>query len=257
MKKRTSPSLPSVFYLAATAVWLASAGVGEASLAKGWIDLFNGEDLAGWQVSEAAAQSWSVVDGVIDCDPRTTVPGDSNLWTEESYGDFVFYVEWRLTGTPTLETWPLVGPDGGAVLDEAGERVMATFANADSGIFVRGMSKAQINIWNWPIGSGEVWGYRTDGGQPAEVRAGATPRVRADNPVGEWNAFVITMIGDRLSVILNGELVIDHAQLPGVNERGPIALQYHGGFDQERGVYRNASSLVQFRHLRVKELGAE
>lgn len=236
---------------------MASAAGGAASVGGGWNNLFNGEDLAGWRVSEGAAQSWTVVDGVIDCDPKSTLGGDPNLWTEESYGDFILYLEWRLTDTPTMETRPLIGPDGGDVLDEAGERMTATFPNADSGVFVRGMSKAQINIWNWPIGSGEVWGYRTDRSQPREVRAGVTPRVRADNPVGEWNAFVITMIGDRLSVLLNGKLVIDHARLPGVNEAGPIALQYHGGFDQGRGVYGDASSLVQFRNLRVKELRGE
>jgi hypothetical protein len=54
-----------------------------------------------------------------------------------------------------------------------------------------------------------------------------TPK-KADAPIGKWNRFVITMRGDRLTVVLNGETVIENAQLPGVPDRGPIALQHHG-----------------------------
>ncbi len=220
----------------------------------GWITLFNGENLDGWRVSEAAAQSWSVVDGVIDCDPRSTVSGERDIWSKDAFGDFILYVEWRLTDTPTVETRPLIAPDGGHVKDEAGNVVTETFPNADSGIYLRGMSKAQVNIWNWPIGSGEVWGYRTDDNMPAEVRADVTPRIRADKEPGEWNTFVITMVGDRLSVLLNGQMVINYAQLPGVAKEGPIGLQYHGGFNHETDEYAPASSLVQFRNLFLKAL---
>ena len=237
--------------LVASLLFVSSVSADETG---GWQELFNGEDLTGWRVSEAAAESWSVIDGVIDCDPRSVKPGDRNIWTEESFGDLVLYVEWRITKAPTTETHNLIAPDGGVLRDDDGNVMRATFENADSGIYLRGQSKAQVNIWNWPIGSGEVWGYRTDGNMPPEVRAGVTPRVRADKPVGEWNIFVISMIGDRLSVILNGHLVIDHAQLPGVADRGPLALQYHGGFNHDTGEYHAASSLVQFRNIHIKEL---
>jgi len=220
----------------------------------GWRELFNGEDFTGWQVSEAAAESWSVIDGVIDCDPRSVLPGTKHVWTEDAFGDFVLYVEWRFTDAPTTERRPLIGPDGNNKVDDEGRTKTVEIENADSGIFLRGQPKAQVNIWNWPVGSGEVWGYRTDSNMPPEVRAGVTPRVRADNPVGEWNTYVISMSGDRLSVILNGQLVIDDAQLPGVAASGPLGLQYHGGYDHERNEYRPASSLVQFRNLYIKEL---
>jgi hypothetical protein len=48
--------------------------------------------------------------------------------------------------------------------------------------------------------------------------------------------------------------VIDHAQLPGVPDSGPIGLQYHGGYDFENERYAPASSLVQFRNVRIKPL---
>ena len=64
--------------------------------------------------------------------------------------------------------------------------------------------------------------------QSAEVRAGVTPKVVADNPIGQWNRFHITLRGDRLTVRLNGKLVLENAHLPGIAARGPLALQHHG-----------------------------
>jgi hypothetical protein len=52
--------------------------------------------------------------------------------------------------------------------------------------------------------------------------------------------------------VLNGEEVITAAQLPGVAEDGPIALQHHG--QKKDGVWTAPPSLVQFRNLEIKEL---
>jgi len=89
---------------------------------------------------------------------------------------------------------------------------------------------------------------------PPEVRAACVPKVCADKPVGQWNAFEITMKGDRLTVLLNGKVVIDNAQLPDIPAEGPIGLQHHGGFDKKTGQYSPASSLVQFRNIEIKRL---
>ncbi len=80
------------------------------------------------------------------------------------------------------------------------------------------------------------------------------PKVRADNPVGEWNTFVIAMKGERVMIVLNGKTVIDNAQLAGVPTRGPIGLQHHGGFNEKTGQYSPASSLIQFRNIYIKRL---
>jgi hypothetical protein len=111
----------------------------------------------------------------------------------------------------------------------------------DSGIYLRGNTKSQVNLWNWPVGSGEIYGYRIDKAMPAEVKAAATPKLHADRPIGEWNRAMITLKGDRLSVSLNGRVVIDNAQLPGVPAQGPIGLQHHG-------------SAIDFANIWVKEL---
>jgi hypothetical protein len=96
-------------------------------------------------------------------------------------------------------------------------------------------------MWNWPIGSGEVYGIRTDANQPLPIRAALTPRVPADNPIGEWNRFVITVQGELLTVVLNGKVVLHEALLPGVPPQGRLALQQHG-------------NALQFANLFVKEL---
>jgi len=222
---------------------------GNQSVPNGMTSLFNGENLDGWKVTPKIAEHWKVIDGVID---YNALAGE-NLWTEESFGDFELHVDWRIKETQGLYPVPTVLPDGTHKRDEDGKVITTPTPNADSGILLRGQLKSQCNIWCWPIGSGEVYGYRMDQNMPPEVRAGVTPKVNADNPVGEWNRFIIRMVGDRLTVNLNGQIVIDNAQLPGVPESGPIGLQHHGGLEAD-GSYNNASSLVQFRNLFIKKL---
>jgi hypothetical protein len=143
-------------------------------------------------------------------------------------------------------------PDGNDKLDENGKPILIDLPDSDSGILLRGTGKAQVNIWCWPVGSGEFYGYRTDRKMPPEIRAAVTPKVNADKNIGEWNAFEITMRGDRVTVVLNGKTVVENAQLPGVPEEGPIGLQHHGGFRD--GKYTGPPSLLQFRNIFIKEL---
>lgn len=215
--------------------------------------IFNGEDFTGWVVPEGDGGHWQVIDGVIDYDALSEAEEDKNLWTEASYGDFVLRLEWRLTETPYVNPRVrFILPDGTHKKGLDGEDILISLPDSDSGVFVRGSSKAQINIWNWPIGSGEVYGYRTDGSMPADVRAGVTPSIHADNDLGEWNQFEITMRGDRLTVVLNGITVIENAELPGIAAEGPIALQHHGG--KVDGEWNSPPSIVQFRNIEILEL---
>ena len=186
--------------------------------------LYNGVDLSGWVVGPEHEGGWTAKDWILDHNGNGT-----NLWTKSEYGDFVLMADWRWTGEAEEREVPVVLPDGstGRTADGLEARVLVADAG-DSGIYLRGSRKSQVNIWCWPIGSGEVHGYRTDASQPPEVRKAVTPRMNADAPIGKWNRFIITMRGDRLTVVLNGETVIHHAQLPGVAARGRIALQHHG-----------------------------
>ena len=221
----------------------------------GWALLFDGKDLSGWKPPAGDNGHWKVAGGVIDYDARSEAGGDKNLWTERSYRDFVLRVDWRLkTDKGYPHKVPILGPDGAPKIGEDGKELAVDLEDVDSGIYLRGQGKSQVNIWMWPIGSGEVYGYRTDKNQAPEVRAGVTPRKRMDRPRGEWNTFEITVKGERLWVILNGEEVITNAQLPGMPAEGPIALQHHGAWDAEKQCWTAPPSLVQFRNIYLKEL---
>jgi hypothetical protein len=221
---------------------------------QGFIPLFDGKDLTAWTIPEGDNGHWKVVDGVIDYDARSEAPGNKNLVSKRQFGDFVLKLEWRIKETPYENpNVPYVLPDGSHARDVHGKEIKLKLPDSDSGIYIRDMKgKSQINIWCWPIGSGEVYGYRMDKKMPARVRAGVTPRTQADKPVGEWNDFEITMKRDRLTVVLNGITVIEDAELPGIPDQGPIALQHHGGYRD--GKYLGPPSLVQFRNIRIKPL---
>jgi hypothetical protein len=240
----------------ATALVMASLLLSAARAAdppQGFTSLFNGKDFSGWKVPEGDNGHWKIVDGVIDYDAQSEAQGDKNLWTEKQYGDFTLRVDWRIKETPYLNPRvPIIMPDGTHKLDAKGQEIRITVPDSDSGILLRGEGKSQVNIWCWPTGSGEVYGYRMDKSMPAEVRAGVTPKLNADKNIGEWNTFEITVRGDRLTVVLNGKTVIENAQLPGIPARGPLALQHHGG--KRNGEWSGPPSLVQFRNISIKEL---
>ena len=224
------------------------------NLPEGFVSLFNDKDLEGWTTRQPNNREWSVVDGVIDCNPNDETPADHDLWSTKEYGNFDLCLDWRIKESPFVNRKArIILPDGTFKKDDSGNLVAVTAPNTDSGVFLRGQHKSQVNIWCWPVGSGEVWGYRTDPAFSAKVHAGVTPIVKADKPVGEWNTFHIVMHGDRLTVTLNDKLIIDDAQLPGVPRRGPIALQLHS----ERNDGEWGASLVQFRNIRIKELTSE
>ncbi len=205
--------------------------------APGFRSLFNGKDLTGWKATPENAQHWKVSDWVLDYDGK-----GQDLWSEEEFSDFELIADWRWSGAVHDIDVPDVKRNGETAKDAAGNPKVVHIKEAgDSGIFLRGDSKSQINIWCWPVGSGEIWGYRNDMTLSPEIRAACTPKETADAPIGEWNRFIITMRGSHLTVILNGKTVIENVELPGVKARGPIALQHHGW-------------PIQFANLYVRDL---
>lgn len=200
---------------------------------QGFTALFNGKDLTGWKglvgnpktraemsASElATAQEkadtemeahWQVVDEVLVFDGK-----GQSLCSAKDYGDFELYVDWKIK------------------------------ANGDSGIYVRGTPQIQI----WDPGNKDVGG--ADKGSGGLYNNQKNPRealVMADNPIGEWNTFYIKMVGDKVTVKLNGKLVVDNTVLENfwerdkpLYERGSIELQNHG-------------NTLYFRNVFVKEL---
>ncbi|HVT27386.1 MAG TPA: DUF1080 domain-containing protein [Lacipirellulaceae bacterium] len=213
--------------------------------AAGFSPLAENDSLDQWDVKPWHAGHWTIKDGLINYDGKARGKfQDNSLWTKKSYGDFAMYAEWRLPAKPKMKQTPIVLFNGDFLMKEENKNKRETRPHldaGDSGLLFRGTSKCQANIWCQDLGSGEINGYRTDKSMPQAVRRACIPITKADKPLGEWNTFLITVKGDRMTVDLNGKRVINSAELPGLPKSGPIGLQHHG-------------EPVQFRQLWVKKL---
>ncbi len=206
----------------------------------GFTALFNGTDLTGWRGgdtfdhrkylempedkraeqdakwTEDMRKHWSVQNGELVNDGN-----GKYATTTKDYGDFELFVDYK------------------------------TVPKADSGIYLRGVP--QVQIWDYTEkakfnigadkGSGGLW--NNSAGAP-----GKDPLVLADKAFGEWNKFRILMVGSRVTVWLNGKLVVDHALMENYYDRkkpipakGPIQLQTHGGE-------------IRWRNVFIREIGA-
>src|SRR5262249_28812865 len=176
--------LAAAWLILATGITLSAA---DKDLPEGFTPLFNGKDFSGWIVPPGDNGHWKIIGGVIDYDARSEASSKARgddvkcLSTEKSFGDFVLRVDWRLKTEPGYKhPVPISLPDGSHKKGPDGKEETVEIDDVDSGIYLRGSSKSQVNIWMWPIGSGEVYGYRMDRRQPPEVRAAVTPKKKAD-----------------------------------------------------------------------------
>lgn len=205
-----------------------------AAEAVGFVPLYTGLDLSGWRQPAGQAGHWQPANWILKYDGQSeaATPKEKHLWTAKEYGDFQMIVDWRLPAKATKKMYPVVLPSGDDKLDDKGAVVMQEVNDAgNSGILLRGSEDARISISCHPVGSGEI----------TAVRAAVTPKERADAAPGKWNRFIITMKGDRVSIVLNGKPVVTDAQLPGMASRGPIGLQHQ-------------NDAVEFGNLFVREL---
>jgi 3-keto-disaccharide hydrolase len=209
---------------------LALASGTQAQLAQppqGFTALFNGNDLSSWH-------------GMAHFDPRKLRAMSEEERSKKRSADMEdFKKHW------TIENGDLVNDGNGvyATTDkDYGDIELLidykTVAQADSGIYLR--ANPQVQIWDytkeggkWELGadkgSGGLW--NNSAGAP-----GKDPLVLADKPFGQWNKFRIRQIGERTTVYLNDQLVVDHAVMENFWDRkeplwakGPIQLQTHGG----------------------------
>lgn len=170
--------------------------------------LFNGRDLSGWNafLNDGAAMDevWRVEDGVLIC--KGTPAG--YIMTSERYADFVLSLEWR---------W---NPE----TQQGGNSGVLFRVNGPDKVWPRSV-EAQLHSGNagdfWNIGD---MAMKTD---PARTNGRNTKKMAgAENPVGEWNHYEITCIGDRVTLKINGTLVNEAWDVERV--AGPIALQSEG-----------------------------
>ena len=223
-----------LFTLTALLIANSQSSFGQNIPPKGFKALFNGKDFKGWfghgtkdprtlwkmSPDELKAHQektlkdinahWSVQNGELVNDGKGLY-----LTTKKDYKDFELLLEYK------------------------------TVPKADSGIYLRGVP--QVQIWDptekekWKIGadkgSGGLW--NNSKGAP-----GKDPSKRMDKPFGEWNKFRILMIGEKVTVHLNGAKVVDNAVMENyfdrkipIFEKGPIQLQTHGGEIRWRNVF--------------------
>lgn len=122
-------------------------------------------------------------------------PPSVDIVTKEKYTDFKLHAEWRV-------------PEKG-----------------NSGIYLRGRYEVQIlDDYESKLGdksTGSIYGY-------------LTPGKKMTKQAGEWNTYDITFIGRWVTIVFNGEKIIDHQEIPGLTggaldsdegEPGPIMLQ--------------------------------
>ncbi len=151
-------TLIALFLLANGTPTLSSAVEGPGNSEAGFVTLFDGTDLSHWKIPEGDNGHWKVVGGVIDYDARSEAPGNKNLVSKEQYGDFVLKLDWRLKEASGINpSIPYILPDGTHARASDGKELKLALPDSDSGIYLRDPNgKSQVNIWLWPIGSGEV-----------------------------------------------------------------------------------------------------
>jgi hypothetical protein len=250
-------SYPMLWTMAVLAVFsLCPVNAADNTAPAGFVSLFNGKDFSGWKVPEGDNGHWKVVDGVIDYDAESEAKGDKNLASEREFTDYVLQIDWRIKETPFINpNVAYILPDGTHARDTLGKPLRLSLPDSDSGVFLRGSGRHQINIWCWPIGSGEMYGLRMDPKSSPELRTAVTPRTQADLPVGQWNHFEITVRGNTVMVALNGKLVLPGATIADLPARGAVVLQHHGA--KRNGQWAGPPALVQFKNIYIRELGKE
>ena len=209
----------------------------------GFVSLLAKGDLSQWEMKPGHKGHWTIVDGWKIAYDGKSEAKEKDLWGKKDLQDFELICDWRFVSEGKTKKQPIILPNGLDMRGPKDEVMKVAVEDLDSGIYLRGSAFTQVNIWNWSVGSGEVYGVRNSSvGVP--YKAAVTPRMKADNPVREWNRFFIRMVGEKLTVYLNGEAVLYEAVLPPVKKSGPIALQHHG-------------APIEFGNLWVRELEGE
>lgn len=202
-----------------------SAMPGQSAIVdRGFTSLYNGLDLRGWK-PDKGLERWVAKNWILENKGVGGSEVGSLLWSEREFHNFKLIADWRLTGEPIAKSVPVIQFDGTQVGD-GNELLTVPIRYAGEGaIMLRGSNSLGINITSWPEGSGGILGYREEGQFSPEVRKSATPVSKADKPTGDWNRFEITVIDNQISVILNGEEVINKATVNNLPKSGPIGLQ--------------------------------
>ena len=203
---------------------LASASLLPAA-EKGFKDLFNGKDLAGWTLVKGRGKGYVVENGVIVC-PED---GGGNLFTEKEYSDFTLRLEWRLWDGGNNGVGIRAPLEGDAAY--VGMEIQVLDETSDKYKKGAGLKPTQM--------TGSVY----------DVFAAKSGHVKRD---GVWNNYEIQAIGRKIKVTLNGVVVTD-VDLDSVKDEA--VLKKHPGLARKSGHigFLGHGTRVEFRNIRIRE----
>ena len=229
-------------------------GSGMTAIAQGpnFVSLFNGKDLAGWKIPEGDNGHWKVVDGVIDYDAASEATGRQEPLDRRRLRRLRPPHRLADQGNAVRQPErPIHPPDGTHKKDADGKEIRISVPDADSGVFLRG--DEQVPGEHLVLADRLGRGLRlSHGREDAAGGAGRRHPVKnADKHVGEWNTFEITVRGDRLTVVLNGQTVINAAEFPSFRRR---TGRPPASWSKKGGVWTSPPALVQFRNISIAEL---
>ena len=210
--------------------------------ADGFITIFNGKDLTGW---EGLEDFWSVKDGVISGHETKDKSKQTFLvWTAVKPGDFELHLKYKFAT-----------PDGNSgiqfrskVLDPKTFRVggyQADFdgkGGYDGSIYDEaGVAGGRGTMSN----RGEKTIWDADNKRHNEKLAGSGDDLKKFIKVGDWNDVVLVAKGNHITYSINGHLMTDLTDdSPKALKEGVIALQLHAGFTMD----------IQFKDVKIKLL---
>ena len=202
---------------------------GAAEQEEGFASLFNGKDLAGWiygkrgQGENKAGKGYQVENGVLYC----TAQDGGNLYTEKEYADFVLRFEFKLA------------------------------QNANNGLGIRAPLEGDSAYVGMELQILDNTGPAYTKLRPVQYHGSIYDVVAAKReylkPLGEWNVQEVIAKGPRITVKLNGEIIVD-ANLDEVTD--PAVLKKHPGLKNAKGHigFLGHGTRVEFRNIRIKEL---
>lgn len=208
---------------------------------QGFTDILPGAELAGWRGADTFDHR------KLMAMPEAERAAKVAAWNKSARQ------HWRVEGSELVTTGH--GPCIATTKDYTDVELRLEYMispNGDSGVYLRNVPQVQIwdpeNKSEWKNGSNKGSGGLWNNSPGA---LGKDPLVKADKPAGQWNALRIVQVGARVSVWLNDQLVVDHANLENYYDRsvsipaaGPLLLQSHG-------------NPTRWRNLRVREIPAE
>lgn len=202
--------------------WLLTADATAADLSReevqqGFVRLFDGKTLDGWQGS---VKGYTVDSGVMICKPG------GSLYTKKEYADFVFRFEFKL---------PPGGNNGVGIRTPMG--VNAAYGGMEIQILDDGHPRYK-NLRPYQF-HGSIYGV--------------VPAKRGHlKPTGQWNSEEILCLGSHVKVNLNGVDIVD-VDLSKIDKT--IDGRGHPGLHNKKGYigFLGHGDPVEFRNIRIKE----